>query len=188
MTQLSIVMIVFAVALSGILLWLLAPGKKSLHSSTSSFRPNLADKLPTAKHFAYFPQIRQALSAADTQYLKNNAPPEVARRALRERRAVARRFLQGLHEDFSNLARLGRIIAALSPEVSREQELQRLFLSLKFQLLYSLVWLHLSTGNLPLDQLESLTGLVGRLASRMDEAMAQISALSAAQAARGVGA
>jgi hypothetical protein len=43
------------------------------------------------------------------------------------------------------------------------------------------VWLRLSTGNLPLEQLEHLTGLVGRLAKRMDEAMAEISALSAGQ-------
>ena len=77
------------------------------------------------------------------------------------------------------MRRLGRIIAALSPEVSHEQETERLMLSLKFQILYALVWLRLSTGNLPLQQLESLTGLVGRLATRMDQAMAKVSALSA---------
>jgi len=97
-------------------------------------------------------------------------------------------FLKGLHEDFSNLARLGRIIAALSPEVSREQETERLILSLKFQILYTLVWLRLSTGNLPLDQLAHLTGLVGRLSTRMDEAMAEISALSAGPMPGGAGA
>jgi hypothetical protein len=105
----------------------------------------------------------------------------VVKQALRERRAVARGFLKGLREDFSNLARLGRIVAALSPEVSREQEMDRLILSLKFQILYSLVWLRLSAGNLPLEQLEHLTALVGRLASRMDTAMAEISAISASQ-------
>jgi len=39
--------------------------------------------------------------------------------------------------------------------------------------------LRLSTGNLPLEQLEHLTGLVGRLATRLDTAMTEISALSA---------
>ena len=77
MSELSIVIIVLAVMLSGMLLRLLMPGKKSSHTAASTFRPNLADKLPTAKHFAYFPQIRQALSAADSQYLRNNAPPDV---------------------------------------------------------------------------------------------------------------
>jgi hypothetical protein len=52
-------------------------------------------------------------------------------------------------------------------------------MSVKFQLLYGLVWLRLSTGNLPVQRLEHLTGLVGRFAKRMDEAMAEISALSA---------
>jgi hypothetical protein len=178
MNDLGIV-ILLAIGVSGLLLWLLITGRKSTGSSASSFTANVKDTLPTAKHYAYFRQIRQALSAADTEYLVHNAPPHVAKQALRERRAVARRFLMGLHEDFSNLARLGRIIAALSPEVSHKQETERLILGLKFQILYALVWLRLSTGNLPLEQLEHLTGLVGRLATRLDTAMTEISALSA---------
>src|SRR5580704_18461186 len=137
MNDLGIV-ILLAIGVSGLLLWLLITGRKSTGSSASSFTANVKDTLPTAKHYAYFRQIRQALSAADTEYLVHNAPPHVAKQALRERRAVARRFLKGLHEDFSNLARLGRIVAALSPEVSREQETERLILGLKFQVLYSL--------------------------------------------------
>src|SRR6266851_5835932 len=142
MNELTIV-ILLAIAVSGVLLWLLIPGHKSSRITASSLHTNA---LPTAKHYAYFPQIRQALSVADSKYLMETAPSHVAKQALRERRAVARRFLQGLHEDFSNLARLGRLIAALSPEVSREQERERLILSLKFQMLYSLVWLRLFTG------------------------------------------
>ena len=180
--------ILLAIALAGVLLWLLIPRHKSTATAAASVHPDAITALPTAKHYAYFPQIRRALSAADSQYLMETAPSNVAKQALRERRAVARRFLQGLHEDFSNLARLGRIIAALSPEVSRQQETERLILSLKFQILYTLVWLRLSTGNLPLQQLEHLTGLVGRLAKGMDEAMAEISALSAGQHPRGLGA
>ena len=182
------IVILLAIALSGILLWLLIPRRKSSRTATVSFPPDGINALPTAKHYAYFPQIRQAFSAADARYLRENAPSHVAKQALRERRAVARRFLEGLHEDFSNLARLGRIVAALSPEVSRQQETERLILTLKFQVLYSLVWLRLSAGNLPLEQLEHLTGLVGRLATRMDEAMAEIGALSAGQLRGGLGA
>jgi hypothetical protein len=187
MNDLGIV-ILLAIGVSGLLLWLLITGRKSTGSSASSFTANVKDTLPTAKHYAYFRQIRQALSAADTEYLVHNAPPHVAKQALRERRAVARRFLMGLHEDFSNLARLGRIIAALSPEVSHKQETERLILGLKFQILYALVWLRLSTGNLPLEQLEHLTGLVGRLATRLDTAMTEISALSAGRLPGSLGA
>jgi len=186
MNDLSIA-ILLAIALCGVLLWHMVSRHKQ--SRTAAFFPlNVNDPLLTAKHYRYFPQIRQALSAADSQYLLENAPSSVAKRAIRERRAVARNFLKGLHEDFSNLVRLGRIIAVLSPEVSREQETERLILNLKFQILYALVWLRLSTGNLPLQQLEQLTGLVGRLATRMDEAMTEISALSAGPLPGGSGA
>jgi hypothetical protein len=166
------------IAVSGLHFYLLVPRQKSQGAATSSSPVNGNESLPGAKHYAYFPQIRQALSVTDAEYLMKNAPPREAKQALRERRMVAWRFLEGLHEDFSNLARLGRIIAALSPEVSRQQETQRLVLTLKFQMLYALVWLRLSTGDLPLPQLERLTGMIGRLATRMDEAMTQISALS----------
>ena len=180
--------VLLAIALSGVLLWLLIPRHKSSRTPLASFHPDAINAFPAAKHYGYFPQIRQALSTADSRYLIENAPSHVAKQALRERRAVARHFLKGLHEDFSNLARLGRIIAALSPEVSREQETERLILSLKFQIFYTLVWLRLSTGNLPLQQLEHLTGLVGRLAKRMDEAMAEVSALSAGSLPKGISA
>jgi len=172
---------VLAGGISGVLGWLLPTKDPSSKRAGPSFPVNLKGTLPTVRHYAYFPQIRQALSLADTRYLLENAPPHVAKQALRERRAVARGFLKGLHEDFSNLAKMGRIIAALSPEVSHEQEAERLILSVKFQILYALVWLRLSTGSLPLVQLEHLTGMVGRLATRMDAAMAEISALSANQ-------
>jgi hypothetical protein len=187
MNELSMV-ILLAMVLSGVLLWLLIPKHKSSKTDAASFHSNLNEALPSARHYAYFRQIRQALSAADAKYILENAPPQVAKQALRDRRAVARRFLKGLHEDFSNLARLGRIIAALSPEVSHKQETERLILGLKFQILYALVWLRLSTGNLPLQQLEDLTGLVGRLAMRLDTAMTEISALSAGQLPGRIGA
>ena len=177
MSDVSMV-IVLVGALSGVLVWLLVPGNKSGGTLDAGTSGDGNHALPHARHYQYFPQIRQALSAADARYLKDHAPPEIARKALLERRKVARQFLQGLREDFSSLARLGRVIAALSPEISRKQETERLILTLKFQILYSLVQLRLYTGSVPLDQIAGLTGLVGRLAIRMDEAMAQVSALS----------
>jgi hypothetical protein len=178
MSDLSIV-IALTLALCAVLVWLLIPRHESSKADATLVRGAGIEALPSARHYAYFPLIRQALSAADARYLVENAPPQVAEQALRERRVVARKFLRGLHEDFSNLVNLGRTIAALSPEVSHEQERERLMLSVRFQILYALVWLRLSTGNLPLQQLEQLTSLVGRLATRMDEAMTRVNALSA---------
>ena len=180
MNHVDIVVLV-AISVSGLLLWLLLPRRGASNKSVLPFSSDGNDSLPGAKHYGYLPQILQALSVADSGYLRNAAPSRVAKQAILERRKVARRFLRGLREDFSNLARLGRIIAALSPEVSRQQETERLMLSLKFQFLYALVWLRLSTGTLSVHQLQHLAGLVGRLAKRMDEAMAEISALSASQ-------
>ena len=178
MSELNIV-VLLTLALCAALVWLLIPRREPPGADVTAIRAAGQDALPGARHFAYFPLIRRALSVEDSQYLRENASPEIAKKALLERRAVARKFLRGLHQDFSSLARLGRVIAALSPEVSHEQERERLMLTLKFQLLYALVWLRLSSGSLPLHQLELLTGLVGRLATRMDEAMSKINALSA---------
>jgi len=177
-----------AETLTGVLGWFLVSRDKSSSTAEPSSLSPLCEALPSAKHYVYFPQVRQALSAADTNYLMERAPAQVAILALRERRAVVRQFLKGLREDFSNLSRMGRIIASMSPEVSRQQETERLMLGLKFQILYVFVQLRLFSGSLPIEHLEHLTGLVGRLATRMDAAMAKISALSAGQIPGNVGA
>jgi len=173
------VAIPLAVALFVVLLWVLRPGHSSADSTKVSAYNAIVGDWPA--HYRYFPQIRQALSPADDGFLRKNAPAEVSRRVRRERRAIARKFLGGLREDFANLEQIGRMVAALSPALNRELETERLVLSVKFQFLYALVWLRLSSGSLPLQQVEELTGLVGRLALRMEQSMAQINALAASQ-------
>jgi hypothetical protein len=180
-------------AISVILFKLLSSRKDSsqLHGGTdaSSIRTTakLDEGFSAPQHFRYFRQIRQALCTADAEYLLRAAPKSAAKQALRERRAVARRFLGGLHEDFSNLSKLGRVIASLSPEISHRQEAERLKLTVKFQFLYALIWMLLYTGKLPIEQMERLTGVVSRLAARMDEAMAEISTQSARNMAETLG-
>jgi len=181
----QMVVVSLALGLAVILLWLMAPRKRSAEAGGG---PDIDRAMESAlpKHYQFFPQIRQALSAGDDQYLREVAPPDIAKKVLRERRAVARSFLRGLHEDFSKLERLARMVASLSPMVSREQETERLLLGLRFRLLYALVWLRLSTGRVPLPQFEQLTELIGRLALRMEHAMTEISALSAGRLTRGI--
>lgn len=170
-----------AFVFSGFLVWFLRPHGRHSGAARSHFDLIGEAARPAAKHYQYFPQIRQALSSEDTRYLLEAAPPLVVKRVLRERRTIARHFLRGLHEDFSNLARLGRVIASLSPAVSRAQETERLFLILKFQTLYALVWLQIVSGILPLQRLETLTRLVGKLATRMEDAVAAVNAVTARQ-------
>jgi hypothetical protein len=176
MTNLAITVLLAIVFLLAVL-WLLRPWRYAPRSGRSPKDLRLENFLP--RHYGYFPQVRQALSSVDKEYLDKVAPREVAQMALRERRGVARQFLAGLRQDFSNLERLARMVAALSPVISSEQETERLVLGLQFRLLYAWVWLRLSTGRVPLGQLEHLTGLVGRLATRMEQAMAAVGALSA---------
>lgn len=177
-------MIPLAVALFGAVLWLLRPGKPLAESAHSSLDKEAIGTRPS--HFRYFAQIKQALSTSDQEYLQKIAQPGIARQVRRERRAVARNFLRGLREDFASLEQLGRMIAALSPVVSRKHETERLVQNLKFQLLYAIVWVNLSTGRMPLQQIEQLTGLVSRLALRMEQGMAQINALSPGQDLHGL--
>jgi hypothetical protein len=177
MSELTVILAI-VIAFITVVLWLLLSGGREQGPGPS---PSEVLKMESVlpRHYRYFPQVRQALSASDDQYLDRMAPREAAQTAHRERRAVARKFLAGLREDFLNLERLGRMIAALSLAISSEQETERLILGLKFRLLYARVWLRLSTGREPLEQLEQLTGLVGSLATRMEQAMTAVSALSA---------
>jgi hypothetical protein len=80
------------------------------------------------------------------------------------------------------------MVASLSPVISRKQESERILVGIQFRLLYGLVWLHLSTGRMPLGQIEQLTELIGMFALRMEQAMAQISALSAERFTREISA
>jgi hypothetical protein len=176
MSDVSItVLVVLAVSIAVFLL--LRPWRRAPKAGRSPQDLKMESFLP--RHYGYFPQVRQALSAFDNEYLDRVAPRDVAQAAHRERRAVARQFLAGLRQDFSNLERLARMVAALSPVISSEQETERLVLGLKFRLLYAWVWLRISTGRAPVDQIEHLTGLVGTLATRTGEAMAAVGALSA---------
>lgn len=170
-----LLVLAFAVLLS----WLLVPRRNA--PKPELLRVSLKAEELFPRHYLYFAQVRQALSIADQQYLREQAPSHVARKAVRVRHQVVRHYLSGLHEDFSDLESLARMVAALSPEISSQQETERLFLGLKFRLLYARVWLQLSIGHVPLEQLQDLTGLVGRLATRMEQAIDAVGALSAGE-------
>jgi hypothetical protein len=175
--------ITLALASAALLSWLLRPWRRKPETRKSFVGLRIEELYP--RHYRYFPQVRQALSAVDEEYLRKVAGPQIARQALTERREVARKFLAGLREDFLNLERLARTVAALSPVVSREQETERFLLNLRFHALYTLVQMRLSIGRVPVQRIEYLTGLVGNYAMRMERAMAAVSLPSANQAAPG---
>jgi len=149
------------------------------HPPESRAPLSLEELLPV--HCRCFPQVRQALCLQDQSYLKERAPTKVWRRSSADRKKVAERYLAGLLQDFRRLEQLGRTVAALAPKVSRKREVERLWLGLRFRVLYRLVWLRLFTGSTPLFQLTRLTQLVGILAKQTESAMAALGEASASR-------
>ncbi len=166
------IFVILALVLLAVLLWLLLekPEPRRLPQAT----PRLAVEELFPLHCRYFPQVRQALSPADREYLRERASLRIRRHAHGERQRVARQFLAGLSEDFSRLDRLGRTVAALSPEVSRKREAERLWLGVRFRVLYRVAQLQLLAGSVSIPQLTQLTDLIGSLASQIEARMAAL--------------
>jgi hypothetical protein len=166
------IFVILALALLGVLVWLLreTPQERRLGEAA----PKLALEELFPLHCRYFPQVRQALSPADQAYLRERASPRIRRQARAERRRVTRQFLVGLTEDFSRLERLGRTVAALSPQVSRKREAERLWLGLVFRALYRVVLVRLMLGSVSVPQLARLTELIGSFAAQIEAGMAAL--------------
>lgn len=126
------------------------------------------------RHTNYLAQIRQALAPADYDFLSKRATRGVQRRVRRERRKVARAYLDALRVDFRNLLRLARVIAVLSPEVVAVQEFERLRLTAVFAWRYQIIRWKLWAGIASMTQLDSLSNLVSGLSVRMDAAMKEL--------------
>lgn len=126
------------------------------------------------RHVDYFPQIRQALAAADYDFLSKRASRSVQRRVRRDRRGIALAYLAALRGDFRNLLRMARVIAVLSPEVAAAHEFERLRLTAKFACQYQMIRWELTVGFTPLPQLDGLSELVSGLSVRMEAALKEL--------------
>lgn len=122
----------------------------------------------------YLPQIRQALAAADYDFLSKKASRRTQRRVRRERRNVALAYLSALRGDFENLLRMARAIAVLSPKVAAAHEFERLRLTAEFAWRCQMIRWKLLTGLTPLVQLAGLSDLVSGLSVRLEQAMKEL--------------
>jgi len=175
---------VAALALLLVLLWLALKPLGAPPAATAEGKLQIEDLFPL--HCRHFPQVRQALSSADLDYLKQRASRRILRQVRTERRKVARKFLAGLKEDFWRLDHLARTVATLSPEVSRTLEAERFWLGLRFRILYGLVLLRLETRSVPVPQLGRLTELIGSLAAQIEATMAALEEASIARLRSGL--
>src|SRR5260370_39594389 len=112
MSWLTIVVISLGIAFLGVVLWLLRPRRGTAKAGQSPMDLQTERFLP--RHYRYFPQVQQALSASDEEYLEREASRDVAQIAHRERRAVARQVHAALLGDFSDLELRAPALAALS--------------------------------------------------------------------------
>jgi hypothetical protein len=134
------------------------------------------------RHTNYLPQIRQALAAADYDFLSKKASRRTQRRVRRERLNVTMAYLGALRGDFGNLLRMARAIAVLSPEVAVAHEFERLRLTAEFAWRFQMIRWRLLTGLTPLVQLAGLSDLVSGLSVRLEQAMKELGERAAAAA------
>jgi hypothetical protein len=170
MTGALVAFFLIVVALLLSLMWALhSPGKSSrgkldLASLEDSGR----------RHATYFALIKRAASHEDIEFLERRGSRAIARRALKERRQVALRYLTQLRDDFQRLLRLARAVAALSPAVGSRQELEQLWLSFVFARRYQMIRIAFYYGRLPIPQLNSLSHMVSQLAVQMETSMKEL--------------
>src|SRR5580693_1312824 len=119
--------------LAGIV-WLVAWPLASQASFSQTAKPELESLF--LLHCRYFAQIRRVLDPGDRHYLRARLSPAEVTKWSQERRQVLKRFLAALGDDYARLDFLSRRIAALSPHIRRRHELQRIWLGLRFRMLY----------------------------------------------------
>ena len=127
-----------------------------------------------ASHVMHLPQIRRALAPADYEFVSKKISPKALRQMRRERRQVALTYLSALRAEFDRLMRTARVMAALSPEVTTGQEMQRIFLTVSFLWRYRATRLILRAGFAPLPQLSDLSNVLSSFSVRLEEAMREM--------------
>jgi len=127
-----------------------------------------------ASHVMHLPQIRRALAPADYEFVSKKISPKALRQMRRERRQVALTYLSALRAEFDRLMRTARVMAALSPEVTTGQEMERILLTVSFLWRYRATRLILRAGFAPLPQLSDLSNVLSSFSVRLEEAMREM--------------
>lgn len=156
---------VLAAALIAALLWLLlGPQRRKLDPAAQALE--IKSLLP--RHFQHFPQIGHTLKPDDQEFMRRRAPRELSTEWRKQRTRILRLYIRALAQDFRGLEQLARLVAALSPEVTRRQEWEWLLLGLQFRLLYRMTLLRVSLHRLPPDEMGRLAEMVTSLAMKLE--------------------
>jgi hypothetical protein len=176
-----IVLIVFSgifLLLLCLLLW------KAYHRLTAGHTGELSARLPVdflvPRKPEEFRRARENLRMIEAQIGKEHLLTAEKWRLLRERNKLARELLIAIHEDFIRLDRLMCAVAVVSPEVSREKEFKRLWLSLRFAARYRMALLGIALGAQPA---QSIAGLQILAQNKAQSLRAQLTAVDSAVSA-----
>lgn len=171
-------LILWTVASVGVMaaLWFLLrplPGQGAA-SRPSGFADLQKDAL-ASRHTLSFPVIRRVTSQEDEDFLSHRPSAAALKRWRGERRRIVRQFLHGLAEDFTRVDLLARMVAAVSPHVEHREELDRIWLGIKFRLLYRTALLRLVLlRTTPVKPLQRLTEVLAHLSHEIDAGMARL--------------
>jgi hypothetical protein len=162
------------VAVIACLLLLLAwavrrPRKEKWHTDTSASLEQVG-----RRHSTYLPLVRQALAPADFSFLESRGCARLADLLRKQRRRIALSYLDCLHDDFVRLLHLARAVAALAPQVTTAQELERLWLSVRFECRYQMLRAGIYVGVPSLPILDGLSHMVSDLSVRMETALSEL--------------
>jgi hypothetical protein len=158
--------------LAGII-WLVAWPLASQTSFSGAAKPELESLF--LLHCRYFAQMRQVLGQGDRHFLRGRLSASEITNWGQQRRQVLKRFLAALGDDYARLDFLSRRIAALSPHIQRKHELQRIWLGLRFRILYRVVAMRLAVeGLVPVESIARLTGVLGALSYQLEGSMCDL--------------
>ncbi|HKW87333.1 MAG TPA: hypothetical protein VJN21_01100 [Candidatus Acidoferrales bacterium] len=163
--------VLLGIGILGLLFWLLlGPKWSERQSGIQSLDIEQLEPL----HCRHFSQIQMLLRPDDRMFVERRAAASIAHAWKRERRRVLITYLKGLAEDFARLEYLARLLASLSPEVSRQREWEWFWLGMQFRLMLRLLHVRIAMGSPALPQYQRLTDFVASHAAGLESHMAHM--------------
>jgi hypothetical protein len=158
-------LLLFVLWLLGVLVWAGKPQRRSALSAEETLAI-----LSSATHASHLAPIMQALRPEDAEFLEGLGRPELATRLVTERKRIGLLYLQALQNEFECLLAASRTLAVMSPRLVPVEELERLKLSIRFELLCGYMRFRLRFGQSPQREFGKLSEMAGRITTALERA------------------
>ena len=164
-----ILFVLVAVSLIVLLGWALRPPKRRVRQGETVF-----DLLSEPRHCARMPQILQALRPEDTEFLERSGTSGLVHSLRQQRRRIALHYLDELQEEFELLLEISRALAAMAPEVTAIEEMERWKLSAFFALNCGMLRFRLRLGLRSLEGFASLSTMATQMVRHLEAVTSKI--------------